>query len=223
MDPIDTTRTGQTQAPAPRPTEQASGASGITSDFETFLQMLSVQLQNQDPLNPVDSADYAVQLATFSSVEQQVQTNDLLKDIASRFTLSGISQFANWVGMEARSAAPVELAGQPITVSPKPADIADRAQLIAMREDGTVAARIDIPLDGEDFVWIGDDGQGNLLDAGTYALSVQSLLGGEIIEEVPAESYARVAEVRTDGGTATLVMESGAAVPAGEVTAVRRP
>ena len=47
----------------------------LSSDFETFLKMLTVQLENQDPLNPVDSADYAVQLATFSGVEQQVQTN----------------------------------------------------------------------------------------------------------------------------------------------------
>ena len=44
----------------------------ISSDFETFLRMLTVQLENQDPLDPTDSADYAMQLATFSGVEQQV-------------------------------------------------------------------------------------------------------------------------------------------------------
>ena len=44
----------------------------ISSDFQTFLTMLTTQLQNQDPLNPVESSDFAVQLATFSGVEQQV-------------------------------------------------------------------------------------------------------------------------------------------------------
>ena len=53
-----------------------SSNSALSSDFETFLKMLTVQMENQDPLNPVDSADFAVQLATFSSVEQQVLTND---------------------------------------------------------------------------------------------------------------------------------------------------
>jgi len=49
--------------------------------------MLTVQMQNQDPLNPVDSSDYAVQLATFSNVEQQVQTNDILRELQSQMGL----------------------------------------------------------------------------------------------------------------------------------------
>jgi len=38
--------------------------------FETFLKMLTAQIQNQDPMNPIASSDDAIQLATFSSVEQ---------------------------------------------------------------------------------------------------------------------------------------------------------
>ena len=56
-------------------TTAASTSSGkplISSDFDTFLKMLTAQMQNQDPMKPIDSADYAVQLATFSGVEQQV-------------------------------------------------------------------------------------------------------------------------------------------------------
>ena len=56
----------------------------VSSDFETFLKMLTVQMQNQDPLNPVDSSDYAIQLATFSGVEQQVKTNDLLASLGQQ-------------------------------------------------------------------------------------------------------------------------------------------
>ena len=52
--------------------------------------MLTVQMENQDPLNPVDSADYAVQLATFSSVEQQLRTNDLLSSLAATMASGGI-------------------------------------------------------------------------------------------------------------------------------------
>ena len=46
-----TTAAAQTTAPA-----VASSTSAISSDFETFLRMLTVQMQNQDPLNPVDSS-----------------------------------------------------------------------------------------------------------------------------------------------------------------------
>lgn len=53
----------------------------LSSDFETFLKMLTTQMENQDPLNPVDSAEFAMQLATFSGVEQQIRTNDILADM----------------------------------------------------------------------------------------------------------------------------------------------
>lgn len=67
---------------------------GIISDFDTFLRMLTVQMQNQDPLNPVDSTDYATQLATFSQVEQAVLTNDLLKSLTTQLTSSGLADMA---------------------------------------------------------------------------------------------------------------------------------
>ena len=46
-------------------------APAMTTDFETFLRMLTVQMQNQNPLNPMESQEFAVQLATFSGVEQR--------------------------------------------------------------------------------------------------------------------------------------------------------
>ncbi len=77
----------------------------IGSDFQTFLEMLTVQMRNQDPLNPIDSTEYAAQLAAFSTVEQAVLTNDLLKSLAAQMGDSSMSQLAGWVGMEARTTA----------------------------------------------------------------------------------------------------------------------
>ena len=52
-----------------QPTSQEAS---ISSDFETFLKMLTAQIKNQDPLKPMDSSEFATQLATFPSLEQQV-------------------------------------------------------------------------------------------------------------------------------------------------------
>ena len=105
----------------PAPTA-SSATSEISSDFETFLRMLTVQMQNQDPLNPVDSSDYAVQLATFSGVEQQVLTNDLLRGLAAQNGTAGLAQMANWVGMEARAVGAAYFNGAPVTIAPEPAN-----------------------------------------------------------------------------------------------------
>ena len=64
--------TGRAESTGSPGKEHTKNAAVLSSDFETFLKMLTTQMQNQDPLNPVDSTDYATQLATFSSVEQQV-------------------------------------------------------------------------------------------------------------------------------------------------------
>lgn len=103
----------------------------IESDFQTFLVMLTTQMQNQDPLNPIDSTDYASQLATFSGVEQQVKTNQLLESLSAQIGLSGIAQYAGWVGMEARVDAPSMFNSVPITLFPTPAIDADQAILVA--------------------------------------------------------------------------------------------
>ena len=93
----------------------------ISSDFDTFLKMLTAQMQNQDPLNPMDSTDYATQLATFSGVEQQARTNELLTNLGSQMAVLGMSQLAGWVGQEARAEAPVWMDGDPVTMQLTPA------------------------------------------------------------------------------------------------------
>jgi flagellar basal-body rod modification protein FlgD len=60
---------------------QASPAK--TLGYDQFLQLLVAQLRNQDPTNPADSTQFVSQLASFSAVEQQVQTNARLNQVVS--------------------------------------------------------------------------------------------------------------------------------------------
>ncbi len=53
---------------------------------ETFLQLLVAQIKNQDPLNPTDGVQFLTQLAQFSSLEQQLQSNTLLTDIKTELS-----------------------------------------------------------------------------------------------------------------------------------------
>ncbi|MCH5375599.1 MAG: flagellar hook assembly protein FlgD, partial [Planctomycetes bacterium] len=90
----------------------------LTSDFNTFLKMLTAQARNQDPLEPLDSTQYASQLAQFSMVEQQVKTNDSLNLLSGQFGVSNMAALASWVGMEARAATTAYFDGSALTLSP---------------------------------------------------------------------------------------------------------
>lgn len=195
----------------------------ITSDFETFLLMLTTQLENQDPLNPIESQDFAVQLATFSGVEQQVLTNDLLENLTGALGASDLAQLADWVGMEARVSAPVAFDGTPVDIAVAPDPASDRAELIVRDTLGNELAREGVPLNAGTYSWVGRDLQGQPLQAGTYSLELASINQGEVTSVQPVEHYARVSEARLNPDGVQLVMAGGAVVSADSVSALREP
>ena len=89
-------------APAAATGAAADGGT-ISADFETFLRLLTAQMQHQDPLNPMESTQFASQLAEFSGVEQAVRTNDLLLGLQDALATLGMGQLGGWIGMQARA------------------------------------------------------------------------------------------------------------------------
>lgn len=208
------------KAPAATATAASPGAK-TSSDFDTFLRMLTVQMQNQDPLNPMDSADYAVQLATFSGVEQQVRTNQLLTDMQTRFQQSGMAEMAGWIGREARSPAAVRFNGSPVSLAPNPAPGATSADLVVRDMQGRLLARESVPVSAAPYTWLGADATGTPLPPGSYQLSLESRNGEAVLSTTSMEHYARVLEVRETSDGAKLVLEGGIEVLAAQVTALR--
>ena len=65
-------------------TSEAGSTGAPAVDFQSFLQLLTAQLRYQDPLAPLDSTQFVAQLAGFSTVEQLVNANRRLDEIAAR-------------------------------------------------------------------------------------------------------------------------------------------
>ncbi len=217
-----------TKVPAAPPTKPtgppaAPGTSsrGIKSDFDTFLKMLTVQMTNQDPLNPVESSDFAVQLATFSGVEQQVLGNTLLESIASQLGTSGLVQMAGWVGKEARAAVAGHFNGAPLTIVPNPDKKADKAELVVRDAKGAEVQRLPIGTGTDPVTWAGVAEGGTPLPAGNYTFEVISYKGSEVLSKAPAEVYGKVTEVRVVEGEAVLILAGGITLPTKAVTALR--
>lgn len=220
---MDTTATNAT-TPTARPASQVqatSSKSQISSDFQTFLKMLTAQIQNQDPLRPTPSDEFAVQLATFSSVEQQVRTNELLTALGAQFGAAGMGQYAGWVGMEAKAPVPAQFRGAPLTLVPQPAAGADRTQLVVRDAGGREIERLDIPVSEEPITWDGRDDFGAPYPEGVYSFELVSFTDGMPMTSSPVHTYGRVIEARAENGKTMIVFEGGAEVAAAEVTALR--
>ncbi|MGR3465272.1 flagellar hook capping FlgD N-terminal domain-containing protein [Limimaricola sp.] len=191
------------------------------SDFEKFLKMLTAQIRNQDPLEPMDSADYAVQLATFSGVEQQVKTNDLLAGLAAGLGQGGLHQAANWVGREVRAPVPAVFDGAPLALEFETRAGADAGVLVVSDAEGREVARHATGAGPQRFDWGGTDAQGAPLPLGSYGFAIVSSSGGEEIGHDMVETYGRVREVRLGADGAVLRLEGGGEVPMAAVSALR--
>lgn len=203
------------------PNRSAAPSGTISADFDVFLQMLTTQLKYQDPMNPMDSSEFASQLATFAGVEQQVIGNELLAGMSAQLSTSAMAEIAGWIGQEVRVASPVYFDGTPITISPNPALVADRAELVVRDENGTEITRQTIPVSADPIEWAGVTSDGAPLPSGIYSFEVVSYAEGEVILTETAETYAEVVEIRSQGGVNILMLEGGIGVPASAVTAIR--
>ncbi|EYD73143.1 flagellar hook capping FlgD N-terminal domain-containing protein [Limimaricola hongkongensis] len=195
----------------------ASGA----SDFEMFLKMLTAQIRNQDPLEPMESADYAVQLATFSGVEQQVKTNDLLAGLAAGLGQGGLGQAAGWVGREVRAPLTAAFDGTPLALEFETRAGADAGVLVVSDAEGREVARHDTGAGPQRFDWGGTDAQGAPLPLGRYGFAIVSRSGGEEIGRDVVETYGLVREVRLGAEGAVLRLDGGGEVPMAAVSALR--
>ena len=203
----------------------ANGATGsataVNSDFQTFLEMLTVQMQNQDPLNPADPTEFATQLATFSSVEQQVQTNELLAVLGTEMRAMGVSQLPQWIGKQAIADMPVQFDGSPVTIETTGNPDADRAELVVTDSEGNERQRLPVETDGQEMEWDGVTDSDTTLPDGEYDLSVEYFADGEAVSQGPVFVQARIVEVRNEGRTPILVMDTGQKVLSSAIIGLR--
>lgn len=76
---------GATAQPASSAASSATSSTGtLAGNFQTFLTLLTTQLQNQNPLDPLDTNQFTQQLVQFAGVEQQLKTNDQLSNQIGR-------------------------------------------------------------------------------------------------------------------------------------------
>lgn len=73
----------------------------LSDNYDTFLVLLTAQLQNQDPLAPMDSAQFTQQLVQFSQVEQQIRTNEQLAGLVAHYQAASAGAALSYLGKDA--------------------------------------------------------------------------------------------------------------------------
>jgi flagellar basal-body rod modification protein FlgD len=82
-------------------TQTTDARTRLSDNYDTFLVLLTAQLQNQDPLAPMDSTQFTQQLVQYSQVEQQIRTNEQLTNLVSHYQAASAGAALSYLGKDA--------------------------------------------------------------------------------------------------------------------------
>ena len=207
---------------APTASQATSAQDQLSSNFDTFLTLLTTQLQNQDPLSPMDSNQFTQQLVQFSQVEQQIDSNKNLESLISLTKSQTTSSAVGYLGKTLTitdGTAPLENGNAewayslPTGAATTQLTVTDSKGRILYSGAGETSAGLHA------FNWNGQDSSGNTMPDGTYTLKVQATAADGTAINTGIASQGTVSEVDLSG-TEPMLMVGPLGVPLSKATLI---
>jgi len=158
--------------------QQASVArQGIADNFDAFLLLLTTQLQNQSPLDPLDTNEFTQQLVQFASVEQQIKSNEVLESLLATSRAQNVATAASFVGMKVRAdGKEAQLTDGkaewtldvPLNAARTTIEIRDKAGNTVATRSGALSAGRQV------FTWDGTNSTGQPAPDGRYSIRIDA-------------------------------------------------
>lgn len=214
-----TATTASTATTSPTTSGATTAASDANASQDRFLKLLVAQLNNQDPMNPMDNAQMTSQMAQINTVTGIQQVNETLKSMATQFTSLQVLQGSSMVGHK------VLLESNTLTKSDGVAsgavDLASKADAVKIEilsPGGQVLDTFDLgalPAGRQSFDWDASD----YTFAGSPSFRVTATLAGQA---VASTSLARdtVMSVGSDNGAMTVQLQGRTAVAYDTIKAI---
>jgi len=203
-----------------------NSSSALAGDFDQFLQLLTVQLQNQDPLSPMETSEFTNQLVMFSGVEQQINMNQKLDSLVQLTLGNTFSTALGYVGLDASylSSEAYFDGSAPVTIDyTVDGDAADTTiNIFDERGDLVLSQKVSDDETVENFVWDGTTDGGGTAPEGTYTIRVDALDAQQNALDTSTVVDGRIHGIETQNGQ-IFVLVGERAVPVGSLINVSEP
>lgn len=154
---------------------------------DEFLELMTAQLQNQDPFKPLENGEFLGQIAQFSSVRGIQELKTTFENLAASLQSNQALQAGGLVGKDVlvgNTNGQVAFTGDPIRGVIQLPERADSVELALLGPTGETVARVDLgaqPKGATEFEWDGSDGKGNAVPPGVYQIKANARVGGEAV------------------------------------------
>jgi flagellar basal-body rod modification protein FlgD len=188
----------------------ASSQKQLSSNFDTFLTLLTTQLQNQDPLSPMDSNQFTQQLVQFSQVEQQIDSNKNLESLISLTKTQSATNAVSYLGKTLTvtdGTAALQPGSDTTWAYSLPNDAASTKLMVTDSKGHAVFNTTGETASGlHAFKWDGKTSAGNAAPAGAYKLTVTATANDGTAITSSVASQGTVSEVDLTGTEPTLMI-----------------
>ena len=180
----------------------------MADNFDTFLQLLTTQLKNQNPLDPLDTNAFTQQLVQFSGVEQQLKTNEFLEAMVLSTQTANSAQAVSYVGkVVTASGAKTEMVDSAAVWH---FAVDEAAQITATVRDvngNVVYTKTGSVNKGESvFTWDGKGTDGKQRPDGSYSMTVEARNKEGKLIPVATEMTGEVTGVDFSGSEPVLIV-----------------
>ena len=155
--------------------QSASARTTLSGNYDTFLKLQTSQLQNQDPLEPMDSSKFTEQLVSYSQVEQQIATNENLNSLIALSKSAAGANAVTYLGKTAFTEGKMSsLEGGAASWRYALGSDATTLEINIMNANGQVVRTMtgDKNVGLHEFTWDGKKADGTAMPDGVYSLSV---------------------------------------------------
>ena len=216
------------------PTSSSSTSSGANSlasfanNFQDFLTLLTTQLQNQDPLNPMDSTQFTSQLVQFTGVEQGILQNQNLQQLITLQTNSQMSNAASYIGLQVNGGGnQIQLSGSQATINYTVTDPTTAQVTIKITDSSgnLINTLTETPTStgAQSVTWDGKNSSGTVAPDGSYNVSITGANSQGAAVKVTTGNSGIVASVTQSNGQVMLTTQGGQQIPLNDVTSVTVP
>ena len=162
---------------AGQPGSAASDQQGIANDFDAFLSLLTTQLQNQDPLDPMNTDEFTQQLVQFSEVEQLIKQTEELESIRQVTAAAAATNAVSFIGKAVSVSSTTTALENGSAKWSYEADGASDSALFTIRDSSgqTVWTGERSVVEGRgSFTWDGRNNSGQQMPEGNYSLTIDA-------------------------------------------------
>ncbi|GJE57928.1 flagellar hook assembly protein FlgD [Methylobacterium trifolii] len=199
-----------------------TSAQEIAGNFTQFLTLLTTQLKNQNPLDPMDTNQFTQQLVQFAQVEQQLKGNDRLDGILASAKASSSASATSYIGQTITAdGKTAQLADGAATWSLTAPRAATKATITIFDSSGNLVGSQTTPLaaGGQTYTWTGKTSSGMTAPDGTYTIKVAAQDATGQTVSVDTGISGKVDEVDLTGSEPVLLL-GGTRVPLSSVRSV---